>query len=67
VLRRQRRQPPPRGLVGDHADVLSRVPAVHADPDERPNHEDRALPPVLVRFTFPVELPRLLRPRRRRR
>ena len=53
--------------MGDHADRLSRVPAVHADPDERPSHEDRALPPVLVRFRFPVELPRLLRPRRRRR
>jgi hypothetical protein len=40
-----RRRPPDdpatTGLVGDHADKLSRVPAVHWPEEERPTGKDR--------------------------
>jgi hypothetical protein len=50
------------GLVGDHADKLTRVPALRHDDadDERPSREDLSAGSTI--FTrAPVPLPRLLR------
>ena len=55
----------PTGLVGDHADKLSRVPPIPHDPDERPSRED--LQPARTVFDIPVPVPKFLRPRRERR
>lgn len=49
------------GYVGDHADKLSRIPALHFDADdERPSREDLSAGSNI--FTGPpVPLPRFLR------
>jgi hypothetical protein len=63
----RRRQPakPPAGLVGDHADKLSRVPPIAHDEDERPRREDLTYGQTI--FTRPpVPLPRFLRGRKGR-
>jgi hypothetical protein len=38
---RRRADRKPTGYVGDHADKLSRIPALAHDEDERPRREDR--------------------------
>jgi len=68
-LRRSRAQSqPPAIYVGDHADKLSRIPALPHDEDERPCREDQDY----AKNAFsdpPVPLPRFLtgakKPRRR--
>jgi hypothetical protein len=67
-----RRRPPddpaPTGLVGDHADKLSRVPAVHWPEEERPTGEDRETYHSPIESIFePVPFPKWLKPRGRRR
>jgi hypothetical protein len=67
-----RRRPPddpaPTGLVGDHADKLSRVPAVHWPEEERPTGKDRETYHSPIESIFePVPFPKWLAPRRRRR
>jgi hypothetical protein len=67
-----RRRPPddpaPTGLVGDHADKLSRVPAVHWPEEERPTGEDRETYHSPIESIFePVPFPKWLQPRARRR
>ena len=67
-----RRRPPddpaPTGLVGDHADKLSRVPAVHWPEEERPTGKDRENFNSPIESLFePVPFPRWLQPRARRR
>lgn len=57
--------PAPGGLVGDHADRLSRIPHLEHDEDERPSREDRAYGETI--FNRPaVPLPRFLTGRRKR-
>jgi hypothetical protein len=64
---RRRRNDRPTGLVGDHADKLSRIPAIPHDPDERPTREDMQPPPGVSRlFQIPVPVPKFLTPRRDR-
>jgi hypothetical protein len=67
-----RRKPPddpaPTGLVGDHADKLSRVPAVHWPEEERPTGKDRENFNSPIESLFePVPFPKWLQPRARRR
>jgi hypothetical protein len=67
-----RRRPPddpaPTGLVGDHADKLSRVPAVHWPEEERPTGKDRENFNSPIESLFePVPFPKWLQPRARRR
>ena len=55
---------PPAGLVGDHADKLSKIPRLAHDEDERPSREDREYGQTI--FTRPtVPLPRFLRGRKK--
>jgi hypothetical protein len=67
---RLRRRPPedpaPTGLVGDHADKLSRVPPVSHWPDEeRPTGADRDTYHSPFQSAFePVPLPKWLKPRK---
>ena len=65
-LRRKRPAPdPPAGLVGDHADKLSRIRPVFHDEDERQSAGDRETyhTPFESKLA-PVPLPRWLKPRR---
>ena len=67
-----RRRPPddpaPTGLVGDHADKLSRVPAVHWPEEERPTGKDRETYHSPIESIFePVPFPKWLKPRGQRR
>jgi hypothetical protein len=67
-----RRRPPdnpaPTGLVGDHADKLSRVPGVHWPEEERPTGKDRENFNSPIESLFePVPFPKWLQPRARRR
>jgi hypothetical protein len=67
-----RRRPPddpaPTGLVGDHADKLSRVPAVQWPEEERPTGKDRENFNSPIESLFePVPFPKWLQPRARRR
>jgi hypothetical protein len=68
-----RRRPPddqaPSGLVGDHADKLSRVPPVsHGTDEERPTGPDRETYHSPIESIFePVPFPKWLQPRARRR
>jgi len=61
---RPKKEPPRTVYVGSHEDKLSRLPAFHADPDERPRRED--LQGGGTPFDIPVPVPRILRPRRHR-
>jgi len=67
---RLRRKPPdepaPTGLVGDHADKLSRIPPVSHGPDEeRPTGPDRETYHSPIESIFePVPMPRWLKPRK---
>jgi hypothetical protein len=64
MSRRRKQQPEHPGYVGDHADKLSRIPALPHDEDERPSREDRDYGQTI--FTRPpVPLPRFLRGRRK--
>jgi hypothetical protein len=56
----------PVRFVGDHADKLSRVPAIPHDPDERPTREDMQARPGIRLFQIPVPVPKFLTPRRDR-
>ncbi len=60
-----RKRPPPQpGLVGDHADKLSRIRPIAHDEDERPRREDREYGQTI--FTrSPVPLPRFLKGKKR--
>jgi hypothetical protein len=68
-----RRRPPddpaPTGLVGDHADKLSRVrPVGHWPEEERPTGSDRDTYHSPIESLFePVPFPKWLQPRSRRR
>ena len=67
-----RRRPPddpaPTGLVGDHADKLSGVPAVHWPEEERPTGKDRETYHSPIESIFePVPFPDWMKPRSRRR
>jgi hypothetical protein len=54
----------PPGLVGDHADKLSRIRPLAHDDDERPNREDREYGhTIFTRGVVP--LPRFLRGKKR--
>jgi len=59
-MRLRRRHPtPPTTYVGDHADKLSRIPALSVDDEERTRREDKDYAKNL--FTDPpVPLPRWL-------
>jgi hypothetical protein len=58
--RRASADPAPSGLVGDHADKLSRIRPIAHDDDERPSREDRDYgQTIFTRGTVP--LPRFLR------
>lgn len=57
--RRESAAAPSAGLVGDHADKLSRIRPIVADDDERPSREDRDYgQTIFTRGTVP--LPRFL-------
>jgi hypothetical protein len=60
---------PPAGLVGDHADKLSRVrPMSHGPDEERPSGKDRETYNSPIESLFePVPFPKWLQPRSRRR
>jgi hypothetical protein len=58
------KDPPPPGLVGDHADKLTRVPTLHVDYDEAPTREERKS--GHNPFEIPVKLPGFMRPRSER-
>jgi hypothetical protein len=62
---RPKKQPQRTVHVGSHEDKLSRLPRLHADPDERPRRED--LEGGGSPFDIPVPVPRILQPRRRRK
>jgi hypothetical protein len=70
---RLRRKPPdapaPTGLVGDHADKLSRVRGIGRWPEEeRPTGTDRDTYHSPIESLFePVPFPKWLQPRSRRR
>jgi hypothetical protein len=64
LRRRAPREPAPTGFVGDHADKLSRVPAVHWPEEERPTGADRDTYHSPIESLFePVPFPKWLRPR----
>ena len=68
LRRRLPDDPAPTGLVGDHADKLSRVPAVHWPEEERPTGKDRENFNSPIESLFePVPFPKWLQPRARRR
>jgi hypothetical protein len=68
LRRRTPDEPAPTGLVGDHADKLSRVPAVHWPEEERPTGKDRENFNSPIESLFePVPFPKWLQPRARRR
>jgi hypothetical protein len=61
---RRRADRKPAGYVGDHADKLSRIPALAHDEDERSRREDKEYGQTI--FTRPpVPLPRFLRGRKK--
>jgi hypothetical protein len=63
--RRESAPAPSAGLVGDHADKLSRIRPIVHDDDERPSREDRDYGQTI--FTRgAVPLPRLLTGRRKK-
>jgi hypothetical protein len=64
-LRRSGDEPDPPRLVGDHADKLSRVPALAHDDDERPSREDLDYGGTLFNRS-PIPLPRFLTGKKRR-
>ncbi len=62
--RRRTAEAPTAGLVGDHADKLSRIPPLVVDDDERPSREDLDYGQTI--FTrSPVPLPRFLSGRKK--
>ena len=63
-LRRSRNESPV-GLVGDHADKLSRIRPLEHDEDERPRREDLTYGETIFNRA-PVPLPRFLRGRRKK-
>jgi hypothetical protein len=67
-MRRHRKpqdEPAPTGLVGDHADKLSRVRPIAHDEDERQSAADRGAYHSPFRSAFePVPLPKWLKPRK---
>ena len=68
LRRRPPNDPAPTGLVGDHADKLSRVPAVHWPEEERPTGKDRETYHSPIESIFePVPFPDWLKPRSKRR
>jgi hypothetical protein len=69
LRRRSAEEPAPTGLVGDHADKLSRVPPLrHAPDEERPTGADRDTYHSPIESMFePVPFPKWLQPRSRRR
>ena len=68
LRRRTPDEPAPTGLVGDHADKLSRVPSVKWPEEERPTGADRDTYHSPIESIFePVPFPRWLKPRGRRR
>ena len=63
--RKHPQDPPPTGLVGDHADKLSRVRPIFHDEDERQSAADRSTYHSPLHSIFePVPLPRWLKPRK---
>ena len=69
LRRRPPEDPAPSGLVGDHADKLSRVRSVDHGPDEeRPTGPDRETYNSRIESMFePVPFPDWMKPRARRR
>jgi hypothetical protein len=68
LRRKQPRQPPATGFVGDHADKLGHVRPMPHDDDERQSTQDRDTYHSPIESIFePVPFPRWLRPRSRRR
>ena len=58
------KDPPPPGLVGDHADKLAHIPTFHIDYDEAPTREERKS--GHTPFEIPVKVPGFMRPRSER-
>jgi hypothetical protein len=63
--RKPQDEPPPAGLVGDHADKLSHVRPIVHDEDERQSAGDRGADRSPFQSAFePVPLPKWLKPRK---
>ena len=60
MKRRRSHSESPTGLVGDHADKLSRIRPLAHDEDERPRREDLTYGETIFNRA-PVPLPRFLR------